>query len=666
VKKQIQSTVFLAAMLATGLASPLLGQTTHSVGSAGGMDFATLADAIASASVVAGDTLLLDPNNNGNAIYAPAEVTKGITVLGQNNPQVGGAIWFINTSADANAPVAVTIRDLTVTGAGNNGVVVNGDGTVLNIDSCTITAKPRNGVNINAGTVNITGATVISNNGWAGISIGGGASPSVTITGTASTPVILSGNGNAIDATAEVTKAALSTRQLVAPGSTSATWNVQHAVISGSPYGFSNQTGNAIDHTVTFQDVDITDVSLMAVLIRGDNTTMNYDGGTISGRTAADANAVDNFEIPLVYITQDSATNGNDFIASNLTFPAGNTAAKLRSESNPIQISDSVINGGTGPFGFIYVGAGGAIFDGCSFIPQGQSVMQAVGGTAPITLIDPTFAGTTAGVGFYLQGHTGEFSIVGSDPANKVSLDGMANVAVLVRNWGGTATFTNVTSTTNASLFDCFGMGALAGPVVVNVNQSVFNGIGGLINMRTNAASAQPVTINATNTIWLGDYGPTPSVLDINDPNRTEAGTINLVHCTIAPNSVGAGGVVLNTRGLASNDVINSSYSIIDASTVPTLVASTTPLTGGGNLIYSTGGATATGGWVNGFPGDSIIADPQLAANGELTAASLAVDTAVGSITIVDYAGNSRPQGNAPDIGAHESAFTPVRDWIAY
>lgn len=670
-KTSFPSKLSIAAVLATGLlVSGAYAQTTHVIGTGSGTDFDTIADAIASVSVVDGDTILLDQANNGGAPFVQAAISKAITVLGENNPEVRGpGNWFINANGD------VFIRDLTVTGTeGPNGIVVNDANTVLTIDNCTITGKPQWGVNVNTGTLNIINGTQITNNGWAGVSVGGGTSTVVNITGTSDTPIVISGNGAAGGSGTPVQRAALSSRLLDEAGDT-LTWNVTHAEISGSDFGYVNQgsfpnpdesinPGNQIAETTTFIEVNISDVAESAIRLNGDNVTFEYNGGTITGRTAADTDIMDNLNLPLIFITDSTTGNGNDFTASNLNFPGGDVPARLRNDSNPITVTDSTFVNGTQGLSVSYAGGGGATFIDCSFTASNQAIMQGVGGTEDVHLIDPVLSGT-ASIPFYMQGHTGEFIIEGTDIANKVDLDGISVNGTLIRNWAGTTTVRNVTGSTLNALFDTFGIGAQAGPVVLNIDQSVFLNQAGTVTMTTNATEqySQPATINATNSMWLGESNQ-GWILSVHDDNRNPAtpGTVNLTHCTIAPTSV----VSLLINGNNGVDTIESEYSIFNAAGTGTLLASGVVLTGAGNLSYSEGGATASGGWGNGFPGDTIIADPLLAPNGELTAPSLAVDNAVGSTTTVDYIGNARPNGNNADIGAHESAFTTVSDWMTF
>lgn len=235
-KTRINITGAAVALMAIGLASPAIAQTTHVIGTGSGTDFDTITLAIGSGSVVAGDTLLLDPANNGGNPFVQGAISIGVTVQGVNNPEVRGpGNWVINANTD------VTISGVTVTGTeGLNGVVVNGDDTVLTIDNCIITGKPQWGVNVNTGTVNIINGTQITNNGWAGVSVGGGSATVVNITGDSSTPILISGNGALGDPTTPVQTAALSSR-LLSDDTHTLTWNVTHAAISGSDYGYINQ-----------------------------------------------------------------------------------------------------------------------------------------------------------------------------------------------------------------------------------------------------------------------------------------------------------------------------------------------------------------------------------------------------------------------------------------
>ncbi|MCC5874944.1 MAG: hypothetical protein JJU11_01875 [Candidatus Sumerlaeia bacterium] len=670
-KTSFPAKLSIASILATGLlVSGAYAQTTHVIGTGSGTDFDTIAAAIADASVVAGDTLLLDEANNGNAPFVQGGISKAVTIVGENNPEVRGpGNWFFTANGE------VIVRDLTVTGTeGPNGIVVNDANTVLTLDNVTVSNKPQWGVNVNTGTLNITNGSQIINNGWAGVSVGGGSSTEVNIIGTSDTPIVISGNGAAGGAGTPVQRAALSSR-LLEVASDTLTWNVTHVNISGSDFGYINQgsfpnpdesinPGNQIAETTTFTSVNFSDIAESAIRLNGDNVTFEYNGGTIAGRTDADADIMDNINLPLINITDSTTGDGNNFTASNLNFPGDDVPARLRNDSNPITVTDSTFVNGTQGLSVSYVGGGGATFIDCSFTANNQAIMQGVGGTAPVTLTDPVLAGT-AGIAFYMQGHTGEFTIQGTDPENKVSLDGITVPGTLIRNWAGTTTLVNVEGSTINALFDTNDLGPHAGPVVLNLDQCYFVNQAGTVTMSTNATESfsQPATINATNTMWIGESNQ-GWILSVLDDNRDVAtpGTVNLTHCTIAPTSVAA----LLINGNNGVDTINSDFSIFDASGGGTLLASGVPLTGEGNLSYSENGATASGGWVNGFPGDTIIADPLLAPNGELTAPSFAVDNAVGSTTPVDYVGNTRPNGNNADIGAHESAFTNVSDWMTF
>jgi hypothetical protein len=588
---------------------------------------------------VAGDTLLLNPANNGGNTFAPATVSKTLTIRGENGAAVVGPNWFIGPATGS-----VAIEDLEVSGAtGNNGIVVNGAETVAVLDNVTVQNKPNFGVNINAGTVQIINGSRFLNNGGAGVSMGGAAD--VTIQGTAEEPILIEGNGFAQPA--DVQRAGLSSRGLLAPAERN--WLVEHAVISGSTFGYVNQFTNTVVEDVLLRNVTISDVSQSALQVNGANVTVTYEGGIISGRTTPFASAQQEIDFPLIHMKGDDSL-GNTFTGSGLTFPGGDYGMRLRNDSGAMSIVDCTIIGGQGGLSGIFAGGGGVELVSCALESQNAPFMIGVGGTAPITLTDPVFNGPAQPVAFWLQGHVGEFTIEGTDPQNKVDLD-MAGVALLIRNWAGTATLRNVTATTNGGLFDCFGMGALAGSVVLNIEQSIFHGPGGLVTMVASDVSQEEVTINATNSIWTGTYSPAPYVLSVNDPQRFIPGTVNLVHSTIAPEQTAA--VLINAQP-SNNDVITSDSSIFDASGAGVLVASTVELQGQRNLSYSTGGATANGGWVGGFPGDTIIADPQLDAMGELTSGSPAIDAAGGSTMLVDYRGTSRPQGGSPDIGAHE------------
>lgn len=656
-KPNFQSKLLLSALLSAGLVSVAMGQATYTVGTAGG-DFADLATAMGSVS--GGDTLILDPANNDSNPFAVATITVGVTIQGQNGAVVGGGNWFFDTSADVNAPVEVTVSGVTVTGAGGaNGIVVNGAGTVLNVVDTTVTDRPNFGINVNTGTLNVSGATVISNNGGAGISVGGSDQTVVNIIGTEATPIQIIGNGHS--QVNEVQRAGISTREIT-DSTRTLEWNLEHVVISGSPFGYTNFPTSVIEETVNFNNVDITGVSLSAIKLRGNNVIFNYDGGTISGRTDPDGDVMDNLNIPLVHVFQDGAGVGTTFVGNNLTFSGGDTPARLRNDSNPMVITNSTLNGGTDILGVIFAGGGAVTFEECTFVPAGRPIIQGAGGANPITIVDPTFSGTVPGIAFFMQGHVGEFTIEGSDAENKASLDGMASVAILVRNWAGTTTFRNVTATgANGGLFDAAGLNALAGPVIVNVEDSVFTGTGGRIDTRaslqadpaTGVASNHPVIVNATNTIWTGSYSPYAAVISVWDDQNSEGATVNLTHCTLAPSQTEA--LVIN--GIEPKDTINSYYSIIDASGAAALLGSGVTLNGDTNNIYSIGGATDNGGWPNNEASNTIIANPQLAGNGELTPVSPAVDAASGSTTPLDYKGTTRPQRTVADIGAHESEF---------
>jgi len=630
-----------AGMLAFGLlAAESMAQTTHTVGTPGG-DFADLAAAMASASVVAGDTLLLNPANNGGNTFAPATINKGVTILGEDGAAIVGANWFLGPVSSSEE---IFVRDLEVSGAvGNNGVVVNGDDTTVTLDKVVVADKPNFGLNINAGLVNVINGSSFLNNGGAGISMGG---PGVVnITGTAEEPIIVAGNGGRQDAVQPVQRAGLSARQLFIG---SRQWNVEHVEVSGSPYGFVNQDGNVTVEDIDFQNVTFSDISLSAIRIFGENVSIDYDIGSISGRTTPHDTAMEELDFALVYQSGDE--NTNTFTGSNLTFAGGDYGMRLRNDSGPMVVSNSTLTGGFGELSGVFAGGGGVTLENCTIQSSNSAIMIGVGGTEEIRLVNPVFNGPATPVPFWLQGLEGEFIIEGTDPENKVNLD-MDGVVVLIRNWGGTTTVRNVTATTNGGLFDCFGMGALASPVTLNIEQSAFHGPGGIVTMQASEPSVETVTINATNTIWRGTYTPTAYVLSVNDATRTAPGTVNLVHCTVAPAATAA--VVINADA-PSGDVIESDASIFDASGAGALVASTVELQGQRNLSYSIGGATANGGWVNGFPEDTIIADPLLETNGELTAASPAINAAGGSTMTVDYRGTARPQGENPDIGAHE------------
>jgi hypothetical protein len=497
------------------------------------------------------------------------------------------------------------------------------------------------------------------------VSVGGngGVTATVNITGTPGTPIEITGNGLNPGTPTSVTQAGLSTRAITGG---SVFWNVQNAVISGSVYGYTNAPSNTLSETVMFQNVNVTGNTRSGVLAAGANVAIDWAGGTISGRTASnpDGNPLDEITYPIIHIANATAL----LTGTNLNFTGTGYGVRLLNNGQPATISNSTLTGGPvntdpnatqGSLSFVYAGAGGVTFNGCTFSSPNTAIIQSVGGAAPITLNDPVFTGNGSALRFFLVGHTGMFTIAGSNPANKVNLD-MPGTLVFMRKLEGIVNLTNVTAgSANGSLIDTVGMGAPTAPLTVNIDQSKFTGSGGKFVLYTGQPNAQTVSLNATNTIWIGNY-PGTEVGSINDPDRAVQATMAFTHCTIAGITSQPNAILLNA---AATDVINGQYSIFDASQTTTLLAAAPPLTGTGNLIYSTGPAAPTGGWNAGSPPGTIIADPQLAPNGELTSGSPAVNGATGSLTSVDYIGTARPQSTAPDIGAHESSFSAVSDW---
>ncbi|MCC5876278.1 MAG: right-handed parallel beta-helix repeat-containing protein [Candidatus Sumerlaeia bacterium] len=640
-----------ASMLAMGLlASAAHAQTTWTVGSETGTDFPDIETAIADATVVDGDTLLLDPaNNGGNDFIRPNQhnVDKAVRFLGNDDPVVtGGQNWFFTADGE------VILEGLILDG-GNNAIVVNDPDTTVTVNNTIIRNFGNRGINMNAGTANvINGSEIIDGGAFGFYVLGAGNNTTIlNIEGTETTPIVISGMPQGIR-----TGVFRDTGD-----SATVSINLEHVAISGVDIGIATENWNNGDNNILFENVDISGFTLNAIRVDAQEVSVTYNGGTTTGRTAEGSE----LEESLVHFALGSGNS--TFTASDLIFPAGNYGSRIRNDSTEVMsISSSHISTGlfpTNSFGF--VGTGGVEFTDTTFDgTSGMALIQSVGGDAPITLIDPEFI-DAGWYPFYLIGHAGVFTIEGTDPLNKVDLD-TANMipdpAVFVTKNEGEVVFRNVTSTTNSKLFQPTA-GPLNASMTITIEASIFGGRGGHVRFEeiNENSPDYSITINASNSIWTGNYEPFAYTIgSITAAAEVAEGSINLSHSIIAP-SVTNGWLML-TDGI---NTVNSEYSIFDARGTKEGAGTdelgvNVPMTGQGNITYSEEFNLSTGGFFAGVPSDTIVANPFLDSNGIPTAASPAIDAAVDSTETTDIFGTSRPQRAVADIGAVESFYPSV------
>lgn len=314
------------------------------------------------------------------------------------------------------------------------------------------------------------------------------------------------------------------------------------------------------------------------------------------------------------------------------------------------------------------------IANNCTFDWQNSIIDQAAPGGAAgctITLNNPKIINefssdpwSNGGVPFRVN-NGATVNINGNGPSDKLD-NGVIGGRAFCQVTNGTL------NVTDAVLRDGLetGDGNLENPANINLNRCILHSppagtmagivyhVGSVFGIDWGGAGK--LTLNATNCIF--NMNQTWGIMTDKKTNDE----INLVHCTLFPNSSMAGGWML-TSGHADSDVINANYTIFDGMFEATSVAinSWLPLNGTLNLI-NPGAANFTS-----TPEDTITGDPLLTSDGRLPTdiESPAQDVAAGTSITIDIDGQTRPQNSIADLGADEvknSGASEVKTWHLY
>ncbi len=174
----------------------------------------------------------------------------------------------------------------------------------------------------------------------------------------------------------------------------------------------------------------------------------------------------------------------------------------------------------------------------------------------------------------------------------------------------------------------------------------------GVFNATSTGGAGLAPQIDYRNTVFsAGIAGAT--YINAND-GRSGVANFNMTHVTMT----GPSFVLMDAR---AGDIFTASGCIFDGTQSSFGVAPTFSLNDGGVPNISID-QSSTSGWIT-VPASTIIADPNLAADGRLTAASTpALGAATGSTETMDVDYESRPQPLATtnDIGADEAGFPPT------
>lgn len=465
------------------------------------------------------------------------------------------------------------------------------------------------------------------------------------------------------------------------PDCTSVSYTVDDAFTLNLAITCYNQEPSG-SHTITLTQ-DITATSDV-VHVDNPNATLSLlgEGYTLDG---ADAYKLLFVDAGVVAIEAITLTNAYDTTASGASLALDGTAV--------VTISNSIIQNGESPYGAAVYNDGGQLqlidttlqynnsygsgniynFNGGQLSISGGLVYSNTGVISGILNENSTL--DVNGTRFEAQYDTqaGGAAVYNNGLATLTSITAISNT---LDNQPGTILNTSMMTVTDSLIANNIASGVGGGFVndgfltIVNTTihgNSTDGAGGGIFNTGTLTVTQSTISANEApsgggienegdGTLWLAQSTVSGNLAtDSNGGGGiSNAATMTLTHTTFYSNTAASSdGDALSLRS-GSNTLMN--YTLIDASTNGACYLDSAMLTGVENLVDDVTCGEASIGRL----GAPTNVDPNLADNGgdtlthALLAGSNAIEAAVSSTAVVDQRGLTRPQDNAPDIGAVE------------